>query len=314
MTDPFDALTSLGFVGWSRDPLRGDASARQFMRLRNTAGQTAIAMYTPPALSESQIKFTRIARLLKNQGIAAPAILANSGGLIVMEDLGLCDFAQALEQAPDQDLTLYRAAIDVLITVQSIPQPDGLPRLSPDEGAQMLDPFFENFAAHCTPEQRADITDQILNLMALHTAGDLHLSLRDYHAENLIWRAERTGTDRVGVVDFQDAFLAPGEYDLVSLLRDARRDVSPELRADGISYFAQRTGQDLRLVATRAAVLGLQRNLRILGIFARLAQREGKASYLRLVPRVRQHVRDDLGHAALRDIAPLLEPLLEGAA
>ena len=128
------------------------------------------------------------------------------------------------------------------------------------------------------------------------------LALRDFHAENLVWRPEREGTDRLGLLDFQDAVLAPPEYDLASLLRDARRDIDDEpargpprplRRAHGARSEAR--------VAAAAAVLGVQRNLRILGVFARLARERGQARLPR--PRARAscaHLAADLAHPALR--------------
>jgi aminoglycoside/choline kinase family phosphotransferase len=80
-------------------------------------------------------------------------------------------------------------------------------------------------------------------LSALTAIADT-LALRDFHAENLIWRPERNGLDRVGLLDFQDAFLAPAGYDLISLLKDARRDVDPILAQDIISQFSALVGQD----------------------------------------------------------------------
>jgi len=123
-------------------------------------------------------------------------------------------------------------------------------------------------------------------------------------------RPALSGIDRIGVLDFQDAFLAPPEYDLVSLLRDARRDVSAETRTMGTVHFAQSTSQTVSGVQDRCAVLGVQRNLRILGIFARLAQRDGKSGYLKLIPRVRQHILDDLASPVMQPMRQLLEPLL----
>jgi N-acetylmuramate 1-kinase len=137
------------------------------------------------------------------------------------------------------------------------------------------------------------------------------LSLRDYHAENLIWRPDRTGLDRVGLLDFQDAFLAPAEYDLVSLLRDARRDVSDPVREALIADFAAATGREAEGVGAAVAALGVQRNLRILGIFSRLARRDGKARYLGLLPRVLTQLRADLAHDGLTELRSAVLPLLD---
>ena len=148
------------------------------------------------------------------------------------------------------------------------------------------------------------------NVMATLAPEPDTLALRDFHAENLIWRPEHVGTDRVGLLDFQDAVLAPAGYDLASLIRDVRRDVSPQLAEDVTSYFEDhaKPGPDFR---AQLACLGAQRNLRILAVFARLAKVHGKRRYLDLMPRVWNNLMLDLQHpslinlqTAVRDVLP----------
>jgi len=134
--------------------------------------------------------------------------------------------------------------------------------------------------------------------------------LRDYHAENLIWRPALQGTDQIGLLDFQDAFLAPPAYDLCSLLHDARRDPGPGLTAAMLARFAAATGRDPGALAAEFAVLGLVRNLRILGIFARLARRDGKLRYLTFLPTTRAHVMTDLAHPDMAGLGPLIARIL----
>ncbi|MBT8412558.1 MAG: phosphotransferase, partial [Octadecabacter sp.] len=133
------------------------------------------------------------------------------------------------------------------------------------------------------------------------------LSLRDFHAENLLWRPERLGLARVGLLDFQDAFLAHPAYDLASLLRDARRDVSHALTDPMIALFAQRRKipeQDLRHAFH---ILAVQRNLRIIGIFERLEKRDGKSGYRKLLPRVFGHLQTDLSSPSMAGLQPLIK-------
>ena len=128
--------------------------------------------------------------------------------------------------------------------------------------------------------------------------------LRDYHSPNLVWLADRKGVARVGIIDFQDAMRGPPAYDLVSLLQDARIDVSPELEAHLFNHYcamvtARQTGFDRDAFAFAYAALGAQRSTKILGIFARLAQRDGKPSYLRHIPRLWRYLEHDLAHPEL---------------
>ena len=127
--------------------------------------------------------------------------------------------------------------------------------------------------------------------------------LRDYHSPNLLWLPEREGIARVGVIDFQDAMRGPAAYDLVSLLQDARVDVAPELEAQLFDHYCAgvgaRGGFDRDAFAFAYAALGAQRNTKIVGIFARLAKRDGKPGYLRHIPRLWRYLERDLAHPQL---------------
>ncbi len=122
--------------------------------------------------------------------------------------------------------------------------------------------------------------------------------LRDYHAENIMMLP---GGGQ-GLIDFQDALVGHPAYDLVSLLQDARRDVSPELEAEMLALYADKVqpGEDF---AADYARLGAQRNAKIVGIFARLWKRDGKPKYLPMIPRVWAAMERDLAHPALEPVA-----------
>ena len=127
---------------------------------------------------------------------------------------------------------------------------------------------------------------------------------RDYHAQNLIWLPSREGVSRVGIIDFQDAVAGSDAYDLVSLLEDARRDVSPELREAMTRHYLETTHSldmpiDEERLRAAMAVMAAQRNAKIVGIFARLYKRDGKPRYLDYLPRVWGYLNADLRHPAL---------------
>jgi hypothetical protein len=126
---------------------------------------------------------------------------------------------------------------------------------------------------------------------------------RDFHAENLIWLPDRTGHARVGLLDFQDMLVGSPAYDLVSLLEDARRDTGAALRAAMVARYLAQSGADADVFGHAAAALSAQRNLKILGLFTRLCQRDGKPRYLDLLPRVWGHLMNDLRHPALAPLA-----------
>ncbi len=296
-----DFLTRSGFADHLRTPLAGDASARRYERLTGPDGASLILMDCPGETRATLGSFTAIAHHLTDNGLCAPEILAvdQAAGLAVIEDLGLVQVAQWAEAHPG-DTTPYHVAIDVLARLQATPPPSDLVSLTPDRAAEMIAPLAEWYAPGI---DLAALQDALRSAMVEHAPTGDRLALRDYHAENLIWRPDQEGTDQIGLLDFQDAFLAPPEYDLVSLLRDARRDVQDDLRMKLMTRFADAVGRNETEVAAACAVLGVQRNLRILGIFARLARRDGKTRYLSLMPRVWRQIRADLEHPACAGLA-----------
>jgi aminoglycoside/choline kinase family phosphotransferase len=293
-------------AGWRREPLAGDASGRAYERLRGPGGETLVLM-DAGAERATVAPFLAVGRHLSGLGLAAPAVIAadEGRGLLLLEDLGPRTLAAHLADRPGDAAEAYAAAVDVLARIQAAPPPAGpglaLVALTPARAAAMLAPLWEHHAPGAGPRAAA-VEARLADALDRHAGAPDVLSLRDYHAENLIWRPDREGTGRVGLLDFQDAVLAPPEYDLASLGRDARRDVDDASRALLRRRFAAATGRDEARVAAAAAVLGVARNLRILGIFARLA-RGGRTSYLRLGPRVWAHVKGDLAHPALARLA-----------
>ena len=291
--------------GWSRAALAGDASGRRYERLTAPDGRTAILM-DARAEPASLAPFLRIAAHLRALGLRAPEVLAQGEGLLLIEDLGPTHMAAWLAEHPGEAPLLYAAALEILARVQSAPPPEGLVALTPTRAAGMIAPLFEHYAPGTDPRLAAELTGRLREALEA-LAPEAHvLALRDYHAENLVWRPEREGTDRLGLLDFQDAVLAPPEYDLASLLRDARRDTDATLRAAMIRRFADLTGRAEAQVGAATAVLGLQRNLRILGIFARVAREKGRPRYLALLPRLWGHIEGDLAHPSLRGLEPVV--------
>lgn len=304
-------------AGWGqarRTPLAGDASNRRYERL-TLGGRSAVLMDAAPERGEDVRPFRRIARHLRGLGLSAPAILAGdeAHGFLLLEDLGDDLFARVVARRPDLEDTLYAAAIDVLIALHDHPAPADLtPYDAPvmaDMAALALDWYLPG-ATGTTTARRAEFHALIADLCRTHAPGTPVLIQRDYHAENLLWLPDRQGTARVGLLDFQDAMAGHPAYDLVSLLQDARRDVPAAVQEAMIQRYIAATGGEEGTFRTACAMLGAQRNLRILGVFARLAMRDGKAHYIDLIPRVWGYLQDDLAHPALAPLAGLLADLL----
>jgi aminoglycoside/choline kinase family phosphotransferase len=306
----------LGSAGWGaaeRRHLAGDASDRRYERLRLGAA-TAVLMDNPPGGADDPAAFVRIAVHLRRLGLSAPEILAEDldQGFLLLEDLGDDLFARLLNAEPDREPLLYASATDCLLHVQASTPPDGLPDLSAGDWASAaafaLDWYA--FAATGTAPDRAPFLAAMTQAMAGWADGPRVLILRDFHAENLLWLPGRAGVGRVGLLDFQLGQLGQPGYDLVSLLQDARRDVALDTEAAMVARFCAARGLAPDRFAAHYAVLGAQRALRIIGVFARLCLKTGKPGYLRLLPRVWDQLHRNLAHPALADLARVCNAVL----
>ncbi|MDC0737760.1 phosphotransferase [Cognatishimia sp. SS12] len=293
-----------------RLPLAGDASNRRYDRLHRADGTTAVLMDAPPEKGEDVRPFVRIADHLRALGLSPPKILAADAthGLLLIEDLGDDLFARVLEHRPESESQLYGAAIDVLCDLHDTPPPSDLPTYAPKLMAELASLPWLWYAPDA--EMRAEFQAIFEPILAQNVPEADVLIQRDYHAENLLWLPGQQGSARVGLLDFQDAMAGHRAYDLVSLLQDARRDVSLTTEADMIRRYVAQTGVDPASFDTAYHLLGAQRNLRILGVFARLCLRDGKAHYVDLIPRVWGYLMRDLTHPVLAEIAPLVQRTL----
>ena len=319
--------------------LQGDASARSYARLVLT-DRSAILVNSPRQpdgppirdgkpysalvhLAEDVTPFVAVGHELRRRGLAAPAIYAFDldQGFLLIEDLGDRVFGAEIARGTKMD-AIYAPAVDVLLAIASVPTPPFLPveghapyRLPPYDADAMLteallltDWFWPALNGRPTPEEvHKAYVDLWQPLLTRAVADGNTLILRDYHSPNLMWLPERAGLQEVGILDFQDALLGPAAYDLVSLLQDARLDVPEALEARQFArYCAARSASDPQFSSDQFSVLyatlGAQRNSKILGIFARLAKRDGKRGYLAHIPRVARYLKRNLAHPTL---APL---------
>ncbi|GAB4298732.1 MAG: phosphotransferase [Roseovarius sp.] len=304
-----------GWAGARRVPLAGDASNRRYLRLYPaTGGDSAVLMDAPPARGEDVRPFLRIARHLRRIGLSAPAILAadEAAGLLLLEDLGDDLFARVLDTCPDLENSLYCGAIDTLLALHAEPVPAACAPYDAALMSRLAGLAFDWYAAGGTGTDSSAARDRfcaVLEPLLAEHAGAEVLILRDYHAENLIWLPARAGAARVGLLDFQDAMAGHRAYDLVSLLQDARRDVPEGLESAMLARYMAAAGlRGPQAAAFQSAyhLLGAQRNLRIIGVFARLCLRDGKARYVDLIPRVWALLQRDLADPALAALRPLL--------
>ena len=291
-------------------PLAGDSSARRYFRLIAAAGSavpSAVLMDDP---SGDNARFVAMTDWLRSHDFGAPKLLAEDQdtGFLLVQDLGDDLVARVLEQTPGAAPLIYARITDFLVALHRHPVPDFVRPLDGPTMAEQVGLFAEWYPAAAGAQARdaAQVAPLVQRLYA-ELAADLPpvLSLRDFHAENLIWR----GDAPLGLIDYQDAVATHPAYDLASALQDARRDVAPEIEADSIARYLAATGLDQDRFRAAYALMGAQRNLRIMGIFTRLSLRDGKPRYLDFMPRVWAYIERNLAHPALAPLAQVVRAL-----
>jgi aminoglycoside/choline kinase family phosphotransferase len=289
--------------------LAGDASNRSYDRLDHDTLGRAVLMNAPPAKGEDTKPFVAITEWLLSAGLSAPKVIASDtrNGLLLLEDFGDDLFARLCTFDPSLERPLYEAAVDVLVSLKDKkPAAD----LAPYDGATYLreaqlltEWYLPTVTGYPTEAEIAAEFDALIERACGTILNEAYVTvLRDYHSENLLWLPERSGEQRVGLLDYQDALVGHPAYDLVSLLEDARRDTSTELQRAMLDRYIASSGFDPDAFETAYNVLGAQRNIKIIGIFARLCLRDKKKDYLKYMPRVWAHLQRDLTDPVLADL------------
>jgi aminoglycoside/choline kinase family phosphotransferase len=302
-------LRFLADAGWGtahRAPLAGDASARRYERLTREAGADSAVLMIAEDAEDEIGRFVRIAGWLNDAGFSAPRILAQSAaqGYVLLEDLGDDLVARLVAKAPCREDELYREITRFLLALHTHAAPEDLPGINVSNFGEMTSLCGDWYlpaagrarADFATPQALARAYGRLAPVTSV-------MCLRDFHAENLLWLPEREGVARLGLLDFQDAVTAHPAYDLVSVLQDARRDVSLLVEASERDYYAQSAGYDLADFKAAYALIGAQRSIRILGIFTRLCLQAGKAAYVDLIPRTWGYIERNLSHPNLATLA-----------
>jgi tRNA threonylcarbamoyl adenosine modification protein YjeE len=328
--------------------LQGDASMRAYARLRD-GDRTVLLMDAPrqpdgppirdgksysriACLAEDMVRpFVAIGTVLRTAGLSAPNVLAADldAGLALVEDLDDRLFGRQIAAGASQ-AELWRAAVDALVHLRSVPVPAQLPlpdgtsfRLPRRDRAAfeieielLLDWLWPEIKGTPAPEAvRAEFREvwtPILDHLLVLPGGWF---LRDYHSPNLVWMPERNGVARVGILDFQDALNEHFAFDLVSLLQDARVDVPEALERELFDHYCAMVaalephflqfGRDE--FAAAYATFGAQRGTRLLGLWARLLRRDGKPQYLQHYPRTWGYLARNLRHVTLAPLAAWYE-------
>jgi aminoglycoside/choline kinase family phosphotransferase len=316
ISDWLATITLPAVLPASLRPASADASFRRYFRVDAAEGQSYIVMDAPPP-QENVERFVKTAELFRQTGVSVPQVFAQdlTRGYLLLSDLGPTTFLHQLNN--DTANKLYLDAIDALILIQVQSQPDVLPEYDRAllQRELMLFPEWyvgKHLGVTLSEKQSAVLNKVFDALLATALAQPQVTVHRDYHSRNLMVLA----SGNPGILDFQDAVYGPITYDIVSLLRDAYVQWDEEIVLDwAIRYWerAKRAGlpvsPDIDSFYQDFEYMGLQRHLKILGIFTRLYYRDGKDTYLNDIPVVLDYVRK----AAMRykPLAPLVRLLDE---
>lgn len=259
-----DFLAKTAWASASYVPLAGDMSSRRYFRLFR-GSDTAILMEA----SESMQTFCTMTEWLERANVSAPAILCAQpeDGLLVLEDFGDTSIKQLLRSEPERTDQIFDDCISLLLKIREAEPLD----LHRPTAAELVDwtRLADQHYSGINSEGLSAFRSVLASVLQVCLNEPATVSLRDFHTENLMWLPDRTGDLCLGVLDYQDAFLTHAAYDLVSLLTDARTWIPPDLRKSVIQRYVAATGDRADTFELAFAALSAQRNLRILGIFAR---------------------------------------------
>jgi tRNA threonylcarbamoyl adenosine modification protein YjeE len=331
-----DFLEKTDWAGGHRAFLLGDASTRAYETVALEGEPRVILMNSPQRpdgppvrggkpysqvahLAENVKPFVAIDNALRAQDIAAPEIYAQDigQGILLIEDLGS---EGVLNEAGKPIAERYIAAAELLARLHTVDWPREC-EIVP--GARHRIPDYDRGAMTIEVELYVDwYLPEMAGVPETHASerfarrwnavfdrldkAERSLVLRDFHSPNLIWRGERKGHDRLGIIDFQDAMIGPSAYDVASLAMDARVTIEPALeRAIVDAYCRARAAAgvfDRAAFEEAYAIMAAQRNSKILGIFVRLNRRDGKPQYMKHLPRIREYMARALRHEALAPV------------
>lgn len=286
---------------FSLAPASADASFRRYFRVTLDDGATRVVMDAPPA-NEDCRPWLHVQQLFAAAGAHVPQVIAQDleRGFLLLSDLGNATYLQALDA--DNAVPLYADAIATLVAIQRASRPGLLPDYDRALLRRELDLFPQWYLgkhlgiALADAESRA-LEDAFERILATNLAEPQVFVHRDYHSRNLM-RIVPPGGGNPGVIDFQDAVYGPISYDMVSLLKDAYIEWDEDLALDWlVRYWEQARKAGLPIAADFGVFfrdyewMGVQRHLKVLGIFARLWHRDGKDGYLKDMPLVARYLR-----------------------
>ncbi len=280
-------------------PASADASFRRYFRATLDDGTTRIVMDAPPTHEDCR-PWLHVQHVFHAAGAHVPEVLAADleRGFLLLSDLGNTTYLQALDA--DNAAALYGDAIATLVRIQAASRTGLLPEYDRALLQRELDLFPEWYLARhhgivLDDDQRNGLAAVFERILATNLAEPRVFVHRDYHSRNLM---HLPGSGNPGVIDFQDAVHGPISYDMVSLLKDAYVEWEEEIALDWLVRYwelARKSGlpvaADFGEFYRAYEWMGVQRHVKVLGIFARLWHRDGKDGYLRDMPLVARYLR-----------------------
>ena len=313
-----------GLIAASLRPASADASFRRYLRIDTAIGDSRIIMDAPPE-HENCVPFVQVASLMRDAGLNVPQVQAwnRKQGFMLLSDLGERTMLQVIDPGrPEANRPLYLQAVEALLKWQQASRPGPLPPCDEALLRRELALFPDWYIARhrgitLTDGQRQTLESQFDLIVARNLAAPMVYMHRDFMPRNLIPSPSERG---IGVLDFQDAVHGPVTYDIASLMRDAFLSWEEPFVLDiTIRYWerARRLGlldhedwaSDFASFWRAVEWMGLQRHLKVAGIFARLTLRDGKPQYLADAPRFIRYIRDTASR--YRELTPLLRLLDE---
>lgn len=294
-----DFITQRGMGDVAVEPVGSDCSLRKYYRVHLTDALPMLVMDS--SLEPDTVDpFIKIASIMVDMGLRAPSILyaEPEAGLALIEDFGSQSLKQAILENPTRTEALYRQMVDILLHIANY---HNQPSLSP-YSSDLLYKELSVFKDWCIPSEYEKIGEELFSLFQPYfdflAMQPQVLTLRDYHVENLLLLQN----DSIGIIDFQDAVLGHPAYDLVSLLQDARIYVSETLEKQFIEYFLENSSFNKEDFLRAYYILGLQRGLKVIGIFNRKYLRDGASLYLQYLPRVVEYCHRCLNSSFLQEL------------
>jgi len=293
---------------YSISPVVGDAGLRDYSRAE-TKDSSYIIMDCPPSYTSVE-PFIKIANFLGKNEVSAPGIIKSDikNGFLILEDFGNLSVKNYLLKLDAiEQKNVYYSSIDLLVQLQNVSPPKDLKLFDNNLLRTELATFTDYYIPYKTgktisQEELKKFNEIWRDILANQVPLNNSIILRDYHVENIMYLENKQGIKKLGLLDFQDALIGSPVYDLVSILEDARIDVDRDFALNCVEYFVQKKQMNLQHTLLNYHILGAQRNLRILGVFARKYIKDKDNTYLQYIPRVIKYLGYDVSH-------PILEPI-----